>query len=92
MGTGWLAVIMEYEGLVVEDYSDLHQRAWESLSAEEGKPLPPGWMFKRAEGMKNEQVRNPAQHDFEASSCSNLFHCSSREVPGEAGLSMKNKK
>lgn len=56
MGTGWLAVIMEYEGLVVEDFSDLHQRVWEALSAEEGKALPPGWMLRRAEGMKNEQV------------------------------------
>ena len=56
MGTGWLAVIMEYEGLVVEDYADLHQRAWESLAVEESKSLPPGWMLRRAEGMKNEQV------------------------------------
>lgn len=56
MGTGWLAVVMEFEGLIVEDFGDLHQRAWQALAAEEGKPMPPGWMLRRAEGMKNEQV------------------------------------
>ena len=42
---------------VVEDFGDLHLRAWEALAAEEGKPVPPRWMLRRADGMKNEQVR-----------------------------------
>jgi hypothetical protein len=41
---------------VVEDFGDLHQRAWEAVAAEEGKPVPPLWMLRRADGMKNEQV------------------------------------
>ena len=41
---------------VVEDFGDLHLRAWEAVAAEEGKPVPPRWMLRRAEGMKNEQV------------------------------------
>ncbi len=42
---------------VVEDFGDLHLRAWEALAAEEGKSVPPRWMLRRAEGMKNEQAR-----------------------------------
>ena len=41
---------------MVEDFGDLHQRAWEAVAAEEGKSLPPLWMLRRADGMKNEQV------------------------------------
>lgn len=48
----------------VEDFSDLHTRAWVQLAAEEGKQQPFAWALKRAEGMKNEQVR------FERSACS----------------------
>ena len=40
----------------VEDFSDLHTRAWVQLAAEEGKPQPFAWALRRAEGMKNEQV------------------------------------
>ena len=43
---------------MVEDFGDLHLRAWEALAAEEGKPVPPRWMLRRAEGMKNEQARS----------------------------------
>ena len=40
----------------VEDFSDLHTRAWQQLAKEEGKPQPFQWALRRAEGMKNEQV------------------------------------
>ncbi len=44
----------------VEDFSDLHSRAWQMLAAEEGKPAPFAWALRRAEGMKNEQVSTAA--------------------------------
>ncbi|DBA99287.1 TPA: hypothetical protein ACH3X3_011897 [Trebouxia sp. C0006] len=56
LGTGWFGVIMEYEGVLVEDTSDLHSKAWEMLGEEEAKPRPLHWALKRAEGMKSEQA------------------------------------
>ncbi|KAK9806140.1 hypothetical protein WJX72_003083 [[Myrmecia] bisecta] len=69
MSTGWMGVILEYEGVVVEDTSDLHMSAWLQLATEEGKPRPLQWAVKKAQGMKNEQViqevfcwtRNPSE-------------------------------
>ncbi len=48
---------MEFDGVVVEDTSDLHTKAWLQLADEEGKSRPLQFALKRAEGMKNEQVR-----------------------------------
>ena len=48
---------MEYEGVVVEETSEIHHRAWLQLADEEGKPAPMQWALKRADGMKAEQVR-----------------------------------
>lgn len=59
LGTGWFGVIMEYEGVLVEDTSQHHSKAWEMLGEEEGKTRPFNWALKRAEGMKSEQV-NPS--------------------------------
>ena len=56
LGPGWFGVILEYEGVLVEDTSDLHSKAWEMLGDEEGKSRPFNWALKRAEGMKSEQV------------------------------------
>lgn len=56
LGTGWMGVIMEYEGVLVADTADLHSRAWQQLAQEEGKPTPLHWAMKKAEGMKPEQV------------------------------------
>ena len=56
LGPGWFGVILEYEGVLVEDTSDLHSKAWQMLGDEEGKPRPFNWALKRAEGMKSEQV------------------------------------
>lgn len=47
---------MEYDGVVVEDTSDLQRKAWLKLAEEEGKSLPPQFALRRAEGMKNDQV------------------------------------
>lgn len=47
---------MEYEGVVVEETSDIHRQAWLQLAEEEGKPIPLQWALKRADGMKAEQV------------------------------------
>lgn len=56
LGPGWFGVILEYEGVLVEDTSELHSKAWQMLGEEEGKPRPFNWALKRAEGMKSEQV------------------------------------
>ncbi|CAI5952008.1 unnamed protein product [Closterium sp. NIES-64] len=56
MGCGWLAVLLEWEGVVIEDDSVFERQAWIALAEEEGRAQPPVWILKRAEGMKNEQV------------------------------------
>ena len=53
---GILQVVVEFEGVVVEDTSDLHSRAWVQLAEDEGKSRPLQFALKRAEGMKNDQV------------------------------------
>ena len=70
LGTGWMGVILELEGVCVDyEYGDVATRAWQQLAQEEGKPTPPIWALKKAEGMKNEQIiqevfcwtRNPTE-------------------------------
>ncbi|KAG0581257.1 hypothetical protein KC19_4G237100 [Ceratodon purpureus] len=56
LGCGWFAVVMEWEGVIVEDDSELERKAWTALAEEEGKRPPPAYMLRRAEGMKNEQA------------------------------------
>ncbi|KAJ0967168.1 hypothetical protein J5N97_024085 [Dioscorea zingiberensis] len=56
MGCGWLGVIFEWEGVIVEDDPGLESKAWLQLSQEEGKSPPPTFVLKRIEGMKNEQA------------------------------------
>lgn len=48
---------MEYDGVVVEDTSDIQRKAWQKMAEEEGKRAPPQFLLQRAEGMKNDQVR-----------------------------------
>jgi len=62
LGTGWMGVIMEYEGVVVDDCGDLHTKAWLQLADEQDFDRPQHWMLKRAEGMKNEQVVEEVLH------------------------------
>lgn len=47
---------MEYEGVVVEETSAIHHKAWLQLADEEGKPAPMHRALQRADGMKAEQV------------------------------------
>ncbi|KAJ4773687.1 Haloacid dehalogenase-like hydrolase superfamily protein [Rhynchospora pubera] len=56
MGCGWLAVILEWEGVIVEDDPKIVKQAWLLLAEEEGKSPPPAFVLKRIEGMKNEQA------------------------------------
>lgn len=56
MGCGWLAVIFEWEGVIVETDSRLERQAWLMLAQEEGKSPPPAFVLTRIEGMKNEQA------------------------------------
>ncbi|KAL3700977.1 hypothetical protein R1sor_018999 [Riccia sorocarpa] len=56
MGCGWLGVVLEWEGVVVEDDAELERMAWTALAEEEGRRPPPTFLLKRAEGMKNEQA------------------------------------
>ncbi|KAG6542213.1 hypothetical protein Mapa_016341 [Marchantia paleacea] len=56
MGCGWLGVILEWEGVIVEDDVDLERMSWTALAEEEGRRPPPTFILKRAEGMKNEQA------------------------------------
>ncbi|XP_077241856.1 5-amino-6-(5-phospho-D-ribitylamino)uracil phosphatase, chloroplastic-like [Tasmannia lanceolata] len=56
MGCGWLGAIFEWEGVIIEDNSDIERRSWLVLSQEEGKSAPPTFILRRIEGMKNEQA------------------------------------
>lgn len=69
MGCGWFGVILEWEGVIVEDKPELEQQAWLSLAEEEGRPPPSTIVLRETEGMKNEQAisevlrwsRNPSE-------------------------------
>lgn len=56
MGCGWLGVIFEWEGVIVEDDANFDKQAWLALAQEEGKSAPPAFLLRRIEGMKNEQA------------------------------------
>lgn len=56
MGCGWLAVIFEWDGVIVEADGQLERQAWLMLAQEEGKSPPPAFVLRRIEGMKNEQA------------------------------------
>lgn len=60
MSCGWLGVIFEWEGVIVEDDSELEKQAWLILAQEEGKSPPPAFVLRRTEGMKNEQAISEA--------------------------------
>lgn len=49
-----IAAIFDWDGVVI-DSSAKHERSWELLSAEIGKPLPPGH-FKKGFGRKNQII------------------------------------
>lgn len=46
MNTGWFGVIMEYEGVLVEDTYEAQQSAWLKVAQELGYPRPLGHLFR----------------------------------------------
>lgn len=56
LGTGWMGVVVDLEGVLVRDNAEAHMTAWQKLSDEEGKPAPLLFALQRAVGKKNEQV------------------------------------
>lgn len=56
MGCGWLGVIFEWEGVIVEDDTQIEKQAWLTLAQEEGKSPPLAFMLKRVAGMKTEHA------------------------------------
>jgi len=56
LSTGWMGVILEFEGIVMQSTWQAHLHAWLTVAEEEGKTPPLQWVLKRAEGMKAEQV------------------------------------
>lgn len=57
MGTGWMGVIFELEGVCVEyEKDDIVAEAWKRTAKEEGKEMPLKWQLDRANGMKGEQA------------------------------------
>jgi HAD superfamily hydrolase (TIGR01509 family) len=56
MGTGWMGVIFELEGVCVEyEKKDIVAQAWRETAKLEHKEPPKKWQLDRALGMKNEQ-------------------------------------
>eukprot|EP00889_Picochlorum_renovo_P007083 jgi/Picre1/34113/NNA_001588.t1 len=54
MGTGWMGVIFELEGVCVEyEKDDIVAEAWKRTAKEEGKEMPLKWQLDRANGMKD---------------------------------------
>lgn len=62
LSTGWMGVILEFEGIVLQSTWEAHQQAWLTVAEEEAKSPPLQWALKRAEGMKNEQVVSEVFH------------------------------
>jgi hypothetical protein len=60
LGTSWFGAIVEYEGVLVEDTAEFHQKAWLAVADEFGLPKPLGHLFRRIKGVRNEQVGAPA--------------------------------
>ncbi|KAH7550268.1 hypothetical protein JRO89_XS13G0163400 [Xanthoceras sorbifolium] len=56
MGCGWLGAIFEWEGVIIEDNTEIEKQAWLTVAEEEGKSPPPAFILRRIEGMKNEQA------------------------------------
>lgn len=56
MGTDWMGVILDYEGVLVEGTPGKHAEAWLRLAEEEGKPVPLAHELRRAALMKDEQA------------------------------------
>ena len=64
-----LKVVMEYDGVLVEDTSDIQRKAWQKMAEEEGKRAVPQFLLQRADGMKNDQVSKPLECMHSLSMC-----------------------
>jgi len=56
LGTGWMGVVVDLEGVIVRENVEAHMTAWQKLSDEERRPAPLAFALHRAIGKKNEQV------------------------------------
>ena len=56
LGTGWFGAIVEYEGVLVEDTGEYHNKAWLAVADEFGLPRPLGHLFRRIKGVRDELV------------------------------------
>lgn len=57
LGTGWMGVIFELEGVCIEyEKKDVVIESWKRTAELEGKELPMKWQLDKAIGMKNEQA------------------------------------
>ena len=57
LGTGWMGVIFEMEGVVLAyESKEIVEEAWKRVAHEEGKQTPLKWQLARAVGMKDDQV------------------------------------
>lgn len=54
LGTSWFGVIVEFEGVLVEDTSEWHTQAWIHVAQEMGLPRPLGSAMGRTKGVRNE--------------------------------------
>lgn len=69
LSTGWFGVIMEYEGIVIDDTLDMHARAWLQVADEMNLQRPLGQVLRRIKGVRDEVIimqlftwtRNPSQ-------------------------------
>lgn len=57
LGTGWMGVIFELEGVCIEyEKKECVVKAWKKTAELEGKEPPMKWQLDKAIGMKNEQA------------------------------------
>jgi beta-phosphoglucomutase-like phosphatase (HAD superfamily) len=56
MGCGYLSVIVEWDGVIVEEDSKLDRDSWLALAREEARPAPLAFLLRKMEGMKSEQA------------------------------------
>eukprot|EP00899_Mesostigma_viride_P020167 jgi/Mesvir1/28151/Mv04716-RA.1 len=56
LGCGWMGAIFEYDGVLVNDTSQVHMKAWLTLAEEEARAPPAAFILRRCAAMKSEQV------------------------------------
>mmetsp|Transcript_33278 Transcript_33278/g.99115 ORF Transcript_33278/g.99115 Transcript_33278/m.99115 type:complete len:400 (-) Transcript_33278:459-1658(-) len=56
LGTGWFGVIMEHDGVLFQDATQMHHEAWLRVAAELGHPRPLGHLWRRVKGLRDDVV------------------------------------